>query len=546
MMPRAFLPWLLFIAAAFTLVAVFGVDVPREDDWFLPPLLADGALNLYNIFAPANEHRIALSRLISVALAYAAGWNVKLYMFVNVAAATATFLVVARIAWRQVPEGARGWGFHFANLVSCALVLSLAQHEAWLFGALMPWHLVNLLVVSGIALLASAAPARRLLAALCCTLASFSAAHGLLAWPALAPLLGGGRRIGAWLALGAATALLYFAGLGAGPAGTLAHSLSGADLRLPATVLALLGAAWTHDGLAATVVGAALVLALLFTVTGRERVAWSESAPWLALAAFSALSALAIAAGRMEMNAGVALTGRYVPATMLFSVAVVQLLRARIRGAAAAHPLFHAAAGALLCAAVLHSASTLDDAAAGARRLRHLGTCLAIYHQAPRNCLGHLHPSLDNMAREVAWVEARGLRRFERDLPFVADPAPAAGFIDTPGSGAAPVRLLRNRTGSTSVKLTGWAAVPGRQPARIVLFTYNGRQRFFTSAPVDRPRPDVAQARKQPSARLSGWEILIPAAILPPGEGTIQAWTWDRKGRRFLRLGGEVRVAVFE
>jgi len=555
---RSFVPWLPFIALAFALVAWLGVDVPREDDWFLPHLLADGGFNLYNVFAPANEHRIALSRLISLGIALAAGWNVKLYMFVNVALATATFLLIVRMAWREVPRDGRGFLFHFANLLCCALVLSVAQHDAMLFGALMPFYLVNLLAVGAIALLtapsATGRRARALGAALLATLASFSAAQGLLAWPALAPLLARPGRssrwpaLVAWIGAGAAVAFLYLADLSSAPVSEAKQTLAFAAAGVPAAILALLGAPWAAHALGAPIAGAALVLVLAAILARSQRVHLANGAPWLALAAFSALATLAIALGRTQMDPGVGLTGRYLPVTSLFSVAVVQLLRARAHAfASRSRHLGCAAAGALLAVLVLRAVGTLDVAVAHARLQRQLALCLALAHQAPRGCLVHVHPDYRRLMRDVALVESRGVRRFEPPLPTVDDPRQRAGYIDVPADGSGPVRMFRGRHDATAVLVRGWAAVPGRaQPAPIVFFTYNDEHRFFASALVDGARPDVARALGQRADRNAGWEARIPASLLPSGPGTVHAWAWDQKGRRFLRLGGEVRVVVLE
>src|SRR5580658_10373131 len=79
----AFLPALI----PFVAIARYGVNIPFGDEWDMAgPLfikLAHGTLTFADIVAQHNEHRIAMTRLIVLAVGKLTHYNVKAEMFVT-------------------------------------------------------------------------------------------------------------------------------------------------------------------------------------------------------------------------------------------------------------------------------------------------------------------------------------------------------------------------------------------------------------------------------------------------------------------------------
>ncbi len=115
--------FLIVFGVRVTLIAVYGSPLPFADEWdadarnlFLPYL--HQSLSLSDLFAPHNEHRLVLSRLLQLGLfELAGGWNVKLEMAVNalLAAGFATALLYGLS--RLVPAPRHLLLFLFTTLV---------------------------------------------------------------------------------------------------------------------------------------------------------------------------------------------------------------------------------------------------------------------------------------------------------------------------------------------------------------------------------------------------------------------------------------------
>lgn len=176
------------------LVASFSVNVPFWDQWELVELfdkVAAGSASLRDFFAQQNEHRLFFHRLIFVGFAFVSKWNIRLELCLSILLAIVTFLAIYKIATTQ--ENKNGRIIHFFNILSCILIFSLVQHENWLWGFQVAWLFINACVTLAVFILTVPQkwlPVSRLtLSALCCFIASFSSAHGLLSWLAVAPAL---------------------------------------------------------------------------------------------------------------------------------------------------------------------------------------------------------------------------------------------------------------------------------------------------------------------------------------------------------------------
>ncbi len=212
----------LALATLIVLTNWYYVDVPFWDEWLLLPLLkldAQGQLGWLHLFAPHNEHRPVMSRIVLIALARATHWNMWHECMLNLAFGVVTAVPLWIAAWRDrvVPSAAR------AILLAVAAVtfLSMNQWENWLWG----WQVKVLLTCAGFTwaalLLSSARPraATVLTAAACGVVATFSFGNGFLVWPALLPVAWMRLRPRPWLALtwlvaAAASIVVFFRGLG--------------------------------------------------------------------------------------------------------------------------------------------------------------------------------------------------------------------------------------------------------------------------------------------------------------------------------------------
>jgi len=219
---------------AFLILAVFverfGVDVPYWDEWVELAFYAArqaGTLTAHDIWAQHNEHRIPLSRLISVALFDLLGeWNVVAQMAVS---AAVMGLSAAGLGYTLVRLGV-------SPLIVVAVAVLLTSPLQWeniLWGYQIHCFtlLLGIVVAVGAVALDAALRARTIAwAILGCLIATFSFASGLAVWPAIGamlalravllvgspravlasrPLLG---RLGAFAVAALATAALYFHG----------------------------------------------------------------------------------------------------------------------------------------------------------------------------------------------------------------------------------------------------------------------------------------------------------------------------------------------
>jgi hypothetical protein len=122
--------FVLVCGARLWLIDTCGSSAPFWDQWeaegeaLFAPLL-QGNLPLSHLFAPHNEHRIVLTRLLALGLFKLDGmWDPRLEMAVNAAIAAATAAIVAGLLLREI--GRRWW-----RSVICAVAILWALPYAW-------------------------------------------------------------------------------------------------------------------------------------------------------------------------------------------------------------------------------------------------------------------------------------------------------------------------------------------------------------------------------------------------------------------------------
>jgi len=557
----------VFVALPLTIYARYAMDWPRFDDFFIASFLdaaAHGQVTLHELFKPFNEHRVVVGRLLISALAFTFGYNVKIVIGVTLVLMFLAWGVCVHFAWHHTTPERRTPLFYLVNATTAALLLSGMQQAAWLFAAWQPWFLVNAFFLLAVLAAAPASgrpgPLRILGAALACLLASGSAAHGVIGWLALTPLLwqrGVPRRARAagtlvLLTITAAILIAYAQGI---PDDRLDQGLAillDRPFYVAWNAFAVLG--FPMLGVPGLAPVAGVVLAAIWSTTAWSTLRHPDSdlsqarLPWLAIGLLPLLCAPLIAIGRIGLDEQFALHYRYVSLDLLLAVSAMQLawLWWSHRASHDADSwAMHALAGALLCAIVTRSFDAVAHVRAGEAERVHGALCGELVHYAPPDCESRLALTGPSLHKSIAHIEASGTRQFLTGLAYERQPRVSHGYIDTPKAGRV-IRMLKGggNTRQSAVQVTGWAALAGRAPAQIVLFSYGDDNEFFASTVVSFERRDVAA--KMGRAVRSGWVAQISAHYLPPGPGTVYAWTYDRKGKRFVRLGGEVKVFVVE
>jgi len=312
-------------------VWLWAVDVLNWDEWLIwagvLQKLQAGALTLADLAAQQNEQRNLAARLFGLLLLPAFGLNRLAECALNILLAGCSFLLVRRLyAKTAQPDSAP------APLLAFSLLsFSLLQWETFSVGINSSVVLPPLGMWTGAVLATphkSGKPftwTRLTLMIMVGLIPSYSFVNGLFYWICLAPLValnaeGKGRKLAMTALFALAGALVwasYFHGYTSPPHHPSPLLALIRPLMLGGYLLAYLGGALTGDKnllpLAILAGCAALGLLLLFLRT-ELRQGWQgarEKAPWLAVAAFSLLSALATAAGRSGFGMGQALESRY-------------------------------------------------------------------------------------------------------------------------------------------------------------------------------------------------------------------------------------------
>jgi hypothetical protein len=203
----------------------FAVNVPFMDDWQFVPLLEramNGTLTFQELWAPHDEHRLLLPRMIIIASMFASHGDYRVQCFI-------TFAVVAIISacllWLMV----RLNGYKSSVLCTWALaniaLFSPIQFHNWLWPMQFAYFLPYAFLALCFCTLYARIPAlpKFVLAAVFALAGNFSFVQGNLIWPAALPVIlfapdilrTGVRRnfAMAWVVLGTLAVTLYFWGL---------------------------------------------------------------------------------------------------------------------------------------------------------------------------------------------------------------------------------------------------------------------------------------------------------------------------------------------
>lgn len=320
-------------------LGLWAADVPDWDEWIIWTetlgKLQAGAFGLADLLAQQNEQRNLAARLFGLLLYPVFHLNRLAECILNIALAGLSFLLAARL-YRHTRNGES----QDAPLAVFSLfTFSLLQWESFSVGVNSSVLLPSVGMWAGACLLARPGLGWGRVALLTLTgiLPSFSFVNGLFFWPCLAPVVflraTGSQRTAKtmiFLLAGAGMWAAYFYGYTPPPHHPATKAALARPDLLAGYLLAYLGGAVTGDRnllFLAIAAGAALLGMLGLCL----RAAWrmgelSRIAPWLPVAAFSLLSALATAVGRSGFGLGQALESRYATYSSPLWIVVAALL----------------------------------------------------------------------------------------------------------------------------------------------------------------------------------------------------------------------------
>jgi hypothetical protein len=363
---KGLLIFLGVLPAAFLLVDIsaYAVNVPFMDDWQFVPLLEqakNGTLRFQELWAPHDEHRLLLPRMIIIAAMFASGGDYRVQSFI-------TFSVVAIISvcllWLMMRLHGSRTGVLWTWVLMNIALFSPIQFHNWLWPMQFAYFLPYTCLALCLVVLYARIPAlpKFVLAALFALAGNFSFVQGNLIWPAVLPVIlfapdilakTSRRNFAiAWILTGAVALTLYFWGLQHNSAiAEYAYGHEGVPptmstlrllqedptqtvFRMGRFVMAMFGNSIARgfpvaDNLVfGHILGAVvLLLALLgIVVVWRRRLLLNRALPWACLLLFTFLTAAFVCLGRVWRGDEQPLTPRYATFGAFCTVALVALL----------------------------------------------------------------------------------------------------------------------------------------------------------------------------------------------------------------------------
>lgn len=566
----------VLILAAWSLPALCGlhamlthwVAVPFWDEWDTPGAqLASyyrGTLSLAELFSQHNEHRLFFPRLIWLPLAILGGWDVRFEMLL-----TFGFVCLGALGlWKLLqfsgaPATARAAVFGLIVF----LLFSPREYETFLVGAqgqtfVPTFALVFALLIN---LSGRSLAAKTLINGLFAIVATYSFGNGILVWlfafpietrkPTGFPDKQWQTRI-AWrilyLAAGALSIALYFVSyrhpaLSPPIVSPLAQSPAFARF-----VLVWIGSLFSVK--APAVLGAILLLLFAGLTTAAWRQArrtgdWKPHYPWLALGAYTLISASIAAVARLGFPWSMAGDSRYTTFSSFFYIALAGLafsigsrMTARVSGARLA--------GAFLSLAILGLWLMTWRAERQFLRtdrvLRKHNALIVQWSDAiPRNpeiALLSPYPTAETLEtiRAIAGGSAlrprlvsASLARKVNQLP--AAPDAAAGALEQAFIGA-----------NGRLSCSGWAIIPDQnRPADCVVLGFekpDGAWEPFSVFETGSKREDIVARSGFVSLQGAGFSRSIEAKGLPRTAARLRVCAIDLSNERVFPLAGEITL----
>ena len=580
-----FIAYLIPVALVIWFISKFSVDVPFNDQWALVSLfdkIDKGSATFGDFFAPHNEHRILFPKAIFALLAFTSQWNLDLERYFNVFLVIITFFLMYKIA--EISYNQDKLSFHLFNILTCFLLFSLYQASSWLFGFQLAFFLINTCLLLAVFILSfpkNIAPNIRLfLSAGCCFIASFSAGHGLLTWLAVLPsvfAIEGSVKQKNFRSIFYIILFLlcyFFYSIDS------QRTKSNLDIllffkNLPTALdyfFTILGAGFSFR-LIPNLTGLWLFLIFLFfnfySLRKSRSELFSYAAPWLSMGWFTILFALLVTLARSNLGVEQALASRYAVRSIFLTISCLQTGRilmcyqsSHLEKKYYRKLRFYTLTSIVLLILFYNSVNlaVIVYARAWVEKVSPGKNCLEIIHYLNEsfyrteestvseshkkctrymdcpinNCLETLMPNATPSAlvgiRNGAFILERiGFRDFPKQIQFT-EPTKIYGQIEQPMTTDKPITLSR----SSKIKVTGWATLPERsQTPELVLLSSDGDRSFFANATIVNKSDNKVQ-----------WEAEISPQSLNREETAIKGWVYDREGKQFVKLNGEIKLRI--
>ena len=555
------------------------VNVPYWDEWdddlagiFLK--WHAGTLSFGDFWAQHTESRLVLPRLIFLLLGNLSHWNLCWQM-------TTTFLLVGgaalAIGWlgrkTLAEHPVTGW---LACFIASLLLFSPAQSQAWLWGLEMILYLPLCFILASLLVLRTklAWQTKLLYCAVMATASTYSFSNGLLAWPALFPILfltkgwhglrQKSRAALLWLFAFLANAGWYFQDYQFPTTPGLWQVLCAQPLLVLEYLCAFLGGPLANQNsgqetpIAMVVGGSQFVLFFAIGVAvfhRRKHVAlMSRVWPWLTLGGYAVLSALLATAGRAAFGPAQALASRYGIFGICLTVALVCLATILVfypsapagtrRPAGLTFRLIPALLGATVIALyALALPAAVVNLKVFSYDLRHAKTCLKFLDALPPQpaTTALLCPDYHRVKCMADALNQAGVWNF-----FLFQTRRLADFQTDQASAGTSGSIENSQVSGGQLVMSGWAFAPARHvPADCVLFTCEGagvEPQIFALMDRRFVRADLVKQFQDSAFLLAGWEKTCPLSDLPKGTLTVKAWSYDLETDRLTPLAGEVTL----
>lgn len=563
--------WLLFAGAVTPVLLAFGiqkkhwVNIPIWDEWDTPGIAllhyARHTLTWGDLFAQHNESRKVVPRLIHIAMASVAGWDVRQGMVL-------TFLCACAVSVWALAYLRRRPGHSLSLVLVAWLLINLflfapSQYENFLSGFAFEIFIPFLCLFGCCAINLSRwpLPLKTVSNSLLALISTYTFAHGILLWAFAVPLPApeersrGMRSFLPWYAVYIASGILsiayYFVGytrpeISPPPPGVaqIPTILEFILVWLGAAVRSPLVSARFSGALAGLII--AVAVAGTFVVLRKNKERWRAYYPWLLLLVFALSSGAVTAIGRV--NIGIdnvfntlfnGFSGMRYNVTAVFAyVAAIglgfNLYEDRIRF----QPLWRSRflIGMTVCYTLLAVAwiemfsdelSRVKQFQANRRRARTAVIWIDAFPKSPEIFLAYPYP--EGFPQRVEQMRAAGLLKLPKSSDSLRQaiahpPVPAdlgAGYLD-----------FAEPRPDGHLRFAGWARNPLKNAAAdyVALGWEEADHSFhsFTAIRTDRVRTDVAKVFG-PALRKAGFDEEIDVSKLPGGTVIIKGWAidWD-------------------
>jgi len=563
---RALLRYLPFTPAILLAVLLpqYWVNVPQFDEWdsvMLFEHLSQGSLTIGLLFQQVNEYRQFFPNVIFVALGKLTHWDLRYEMIVIFIAVCVIALNVRRLAIATTEAaGAQLALLLFAgNLV----IFSLTQYENWFQGQQIVYYSTILCVTICILVARSGwgTTAKFAICAGVSFISMFSTVNGVVCWVVILPMLvfmewPANRRLVIWLsfawiiALGLCVAL-YFYGFEKpwwtpSPTTALHHPWRGL-IYLLGFIGGPLGLERARLSIAAGALMTAVIVAVCVYLAARrhDRILIERSIAWLAIAAYSLVTAVLTTIGRVGLPTGPAQVPRYVGFSVYLLLALIFLVyiigddiarrRARVYKLGM-HPMAVVTVAVLIFSQPFQYALSYRQMDAWQTRLLQAKASILLINQLPDSRLTKiLYPNLQFLTDKSNALDGLGLLH-----PSLIKSKYLNDFgSETPGDFGEMLPAIEKTADGYAV--SGFTTLNGSRVPEAIILAYDTGDKnpvaFAMSHPVKRPASIFKGV-----ARFGSWTVRFSPQQLPPSPVTLTAWAFDANTGRAFRLRSSVRI----